>query len=157
MLAHAAFALAEAGDEILLVDADFARGGLSKGLGNAHSPGLAEIVSQRREWREMLVATATEHLYLLPAGQLGLANPAAAADELAKLLEQAERQFRIVLVDGGATGDLISQALARLCDATYFVIRLGSTDAPEAQSALERYRSLGARVLGCVATNVPAK
>jgi Mrp family chromosome partitioning ATPase len=154
MLAHVAAALAEAQDDVLLVDADFARSGLSKGLGCGQAMGLAEVVSQRHDWRELLVATASEHLYLLPAGQLGLSNPAAAADELAKLLEQAERQFHSVLVDGGAAGDLISQALARLCDATYFVIRLGSTDAPEAQSALERYRSLGARVLGCVATNV---
>lgn len=157
MLAHVAAALAEAREDVLLVDADFARGGLSKSLGCGQVPGLAEVVSQQRDWRELLVATASEHLYLLPAGQLGLANPALAADELARMLEQSERQFRAVLVDGGATGDLISQALARLCDATYFVIRLGSTDAPEAQSALERYRSLGARVLGCVATNVPAR
>ena len=154
LLIHTAMALAEAGEPILLIDADVARGKLSRALGSEKLPGLAEVVSQRRQWQELLQGTATERLFLLPAGQLGLANPAAAADETAKLLEQAEREFGIVLIDGGGAGDLLALTLGRLCDATYFVVRLGATDAIEAREALRRYRSLGARVLGCIATNV---
>lgn len=154
LLLHAAMAHAEAGESVLLLDADLGRGRLSQALLSSNPPGLAEVLSHRRDWRDFLQGTHTPQLFLLPAGQLGLADPSTAADELAKVLEQVEREFRVVLVDGGRAGDLLALTLGRLCDATYFVIRLGSTDSLEAQETLRRYRSLGARVLGCVATNV---
>ena len=37
-------------------------------------------------------------------------------------------------------------------DATYFVVRLGATEARAAQGALKAFRGSGARVMGCVAT-----
>jgi Mrp family chromosome partitioning ATPase len=62
-----------------------------------------------------------------------------------------ESEFPLVLFDGGQSNGPLLLPLARACDATYFVIRLGTTDAKEAQLALKNYRSAGARVMGCVA------
>ena len=43
-------------------------------------------------------------------------------------------------------------ALARLADATYFVVQLGAVETSEAQAALRDFRAASARVLGCIAT-----
>jgi len=57
-----------------------------------------------------------------------------------------------VLIDGGRTPDRGVSALAPLADATYFVVQLGAVETFAAQAALRELRSLGARVLGSIAT-----
>ncbi len=69
------------------------------------------------------------------------------------MLQTLESEYRLVLIDGGRTSELAAATLARLSDATYFVIRLGQTEASLAQAAVRDFRAAGARVLGCIATS----
>jgi Mrp family chromosome partitioning ATPase len=101
----------------------------------------------------LLRPTAFEFLSVLPFGQARLADPAAAANRFAAILQSLEESHRLVLIDGGRSSELAAATLARLADATYFVIRLGETEAAQAQAALRDFRAAGARVLGCIATS----
>jgi Mrp family chromosome partitioning ATPase len=150
MLAHVAALCAEQGTKVLLIDGDFARAGLTAGFEAGTLGGLQNALAAPRTWRDHVLPTSLANLSLLPAGR-GNLNIESAAATLTSFLPQLETEFPLVLIDGGQSNGPLLLPLARACDATYFVIRLGSTDAKEAQLALKNYRSAGARVMGCVA------
>ncbi len=145
--------LAEAGQPILVIDGDAARRSLTKQLDLGEGNGLAELARGQEPERDPICATALANLFILPMGQVRLPDPAAAANRLAALVQSLEGAFRLVIIDGGRTSNRAAAALARLCDATYFVVRLGETDARQAQIALRDFRAAGARLLGCIATS----
>ena len=150
MLAHVAALFAEQGEDVLLVDADFERAGLSAGIGAGTLGGLQNALVAPRTWRDHVISTSFKNLAFLPTGR-GNLNIATAADTLNSFIPKLEAEFPLVLIDGGQSNGSLLTPLARSCDATYFVIRLGATDAKEAQGALKTFRAAGARVMGCVA------
>ncbi len=150
MLAHVAALFAQEGERVLLVDADFERAGLTAGFGTGTVGGLHNALANPRTWQDHVVPTAFENLAFLPTGRGNLNGPTA-GDALSSLIPKLEAEFPLVLIDGGQSSGSLLMPLARSCDATYFVIRLGATDAKEAQAALKTFRGAGARVMGCVA------
>ena len=151
MLAHVAALFAEEGERVLLVDADFERTGLTAGFGAGTLGGLQNVLAAPRIWQDNLLKTSFDNLLFLPAGR-GNLNTATAGDALSSLIPKLEAEYPLVLIDGGQSSGTLLLPMARSCDATYFVIRLGATDAKEAQGALKSFRTAGARVMGCVAT-----
>jgi Mrp family chromosome partitioning ATPase len=152
-LLHAAALLAaEQPGRTLLIDADLARRPLSEGLEYGQEPGLAELLKSDDAPKSRCRPTAFEKLSLLPSGLLRHIDLSAAGPRLEDVLKQLAAEFSLVLIDGGRSADLAASALARLSDATYFVVQLGAVEACEAQAALRDFRAAGARVLGCVAT-----
>jgi len=152
-LLYAAALLAERpGEQVLLVDADLARRALTDGLEQGQMPGLAELLRGDGAVRERCQIAALPGLSLLPAGLLRHVDLSAAGSRLEAVLRQAAENHSLVLIDGGRSGDLAATALARLADATYFVVQLGAVETSEAQAALRDFRAASARVLGCIAT-----
>ena len=94
--------------------------------------------------------TSFPNVAFLPTGR-GNVKIAGAEETLASLIPRFEAEFPLVLIDGGQASGPLLTPLARSCEATYFVIRLGATDAKEAQRTLTNFRAAGARVMGCVA------
>lgn len=140
--------------EVLLIDGSLDCALLSAGMSSLDRPGLAQVATGAKTWHSLIQPTAWQNLFLLPAGQIvgEMPDPTAA---WTNMLSQAERRFRLVLVDGGAATDPSCKALGRLCDATYLVIRLGMTEARQARQAMQQLRAGGARVIGSIATSVP--
>jgi Mrp family chromosome partitioning ATPase len=153
VILHAAAILAQRGQPIAVVDADAAHRSLTCQLDFPDGKGLAELVQNDRNPAVLLRPTTFDLLSVLPFGQARLGDPAAAANRLAAILQTLEADHRLVLIDGGRSSELAAATLARLADATYFVVRLGETEAAQAQSALRDFRAAGARVLGCIATS----
>ena len=150
---HVSAVLAERGQPILMIDADAARRNLSEQLELAEQAGLAEAVHASRDPLLLVEPTAFDELSLLPIGARGAGEPASSANRLAGVVQSLESRFRLVLIDGGRADDAGAATLARLSDATYFVIRLGETGAAAAGAAVSEFRAAGARVLGCIATS----
>jgi Mrp family chromosome partitioning ATPase len=144
--------LAEAGEPILIIDGDTASHVLTRELDLARGWGLAELALGEEPAEDPIRALTLDHLSLLPMGQASLSDPGAAGNRVSSLIQSLEGSFRLVLIDGGRAGPG-SAALARMCDAAYFVVRLGQTEASDAQQALQEFRESGARVLGCIATS----
>jgi hypothetical protein len=150
MLAHVAALLAQQGERVLLVDADFERAGLTENFGAGKQAGLADALTVTRNWQDHLVATSFDNLTLLPVGD-SKSLAAINAKSLAAFVSKLEAEYPLILIDGGPSSSSLILPLAQAATATYFVIRLGATDAREAQGALKTFRSAGARVMGCVA------
>jgi len=152
-LLYAAAILAEKyGERVLIIDADLARHSLTDGLEQGQSTGLAELLKGSQLVRERCQPMALPGLSLLPAGLLRDFDLPSAGPRLEEVLRQVAEDFSLVLLDGGRSGDLSAVALARLADATYFVVQLGAVETSEAQAALRDFRAASARVLGCIAT-----
>jgi Mrp family chromosome partitioning ATPase len=153
---HVASLLAEEGGRILLIDGDPARRLLSTDLDYLQAPGLSNVSRDSAALSDLVQPTAQAGLSFLPCGTQRFADLEASADLLARSVGQLGAQFDLVLVAGGRTGDSGLAALARLCDATYVVVQLGTVEATQAQHALRDLRAGGARVLGCIATGAGA-
>jgi Mrp family chromosome partitioning ATPase len=152
-LLYAATSLAgKSSGEVLLVDADLARRQLSEALGAGQEPGLAELLRGGDSPRERRRPTVVAGLSFLPAGLLRHTDLSAAGPKLEDVLRKLAADFSLVLLDAGRSGDLAATTLARLADAAYFVVQLGTVETCEAQAALRDFRAAGARVLGCIAT-----
>ncbi|MEX2025721.1 MAG: hypothetical protein WEH44_00445, partial [Pirellulaceae bacterium] len=152
LLAHLGTLMAEDDAEVLLVDADFTRARLSVGLGALKETGLRELMEHAGRGDELILPTLLPNVSLLPAGRKALSDSLGVVDHLAQLLALLEERFALIVIDGGIHTHALAPSLARLCDATYFVVRLGATDARTAATALKVFRGCGARVMGCVAT-----
>ena len=149
---HVAALIAEEGGNILLIDADLARRQLSTDLDDLQELGLTDLTREGIISAELLQPTGFEGLSFLPAGTQRFADLENAADRLARSVGQLAGQFDLVLVDAGRVGEPSTATLARLSDATYVVVQLGTVEASQAQQGLRELRAAGARVLGCIAT-----
>lgn len=149
---HVAAVLAEDGREVLLIDADLASHRLSAALDLSDSRGLAEILLEELPPHSLIQTTAIEGVSILLGGKRSLSLDGR-ANRLSSLIDDLESKSRLILIDGGRSSDPAALAVARLAGGAYFVVRLGATDAAEAQAALRQFRQSPARVLGCIATS----
>jgi Mrp family chromosome partitioning ATPase len=153
---HVAALLADEGGKVLLADGELARRQLSADLDDLQERGLSDLTRENESPGDLLQPTAFSGLAFLPAGSERFADMETSANVLARSLGQLAAQFDLTLIGGGRCGEAGVAALARICDATYVVVQLGTVEAMQAQQALRDLRATGARVLGCIATGGPA-
>lgn len=153
-LLHIAALLAEEGGRVLLVDGDLAQRSLTLELESVQQAGLSDLISANAPTaNDLIQPTAFQRLAFLPAGTQRQAALSSAGDRLTRILGGLTGSYDLLLIDGGRSRDGAANVLARLADATYVVVQLGTVEANAAQAALRDLRSAGARVLGCVATS----
>lgn len=154
-VANLALCLAECEDlNVCLVDADLRAAGLSELFGVDDSPGLSDVLLQRKEPQRVLRPTARHNLSLLPAGTPGEGlSEALASSHLPELIGWLKRKHQYVLIDS-APVLLFSDAgeLGKVVDGVVLAVAIGSTLKSEADRALVQLRSAGAQVLGTFVT-----
>lgn len=139
---------AAAGFRTLVVDGDFERRGVTRGMGCETTPGLREA-TQKGTLRGHVRGTR-EGLWILPAGvddHSKYAIPPTAVDHL---LGEARCHFEVILVDTGAVfGSVETSVLAPLSDGVVFVLARGQREALVEQS-LQHLASLGSKLCAVV-------
>lgn len=164
--ANLAAAIALGGDSALLLDANLRRPRLHELFGLPNEHGLAEWLGLPDTGAPLpLVSTGVSGLRLMTAGHMpqGASTGAVPADLLSsdrfsRLISQLRDQAGFVVVDAPALpefGDAL--AIAPRVDAVLLLVRSGKTKRPDAQRAREALDRVGARVLGAVLTDVPAR
>jgi Mrp family chromosome partitioning ATPase len=149
---HLAAALANEG-RTLVVEGDLSRRVLADELGLADARGLGDALRGECALTDAVVPTTLDGVSILPAGRSGLILTSTVAQKLPEMFDLLAADYKYLLIDGGRTDDPGAALLARAADAAYFVVRLGATDAGQAQAALRSFRAASARVLGCIATS----
>ena len=94
--------LAERGtNSILLVDAHFREPRLHKLLGQANSPGLAEVVLNEKSWQEAIQSCKGLNLHFLPTGEF-LDHPLSIfhSPRFSSMLEELKEHFDCIIFDG---------------------------------------------------------
>jgi Mrp family chromosome partitioning ATPase len=156
--AHLGAALAaQRGGGVLLIDANSATRALSLGFGLNGRAGFTELLTDVCEGEPNAVyRSAVPDVSVLPAGRNVVLGAADLDARVSVLIRELGRQQRWILVHAGAAESSLTQAFCRFCDGVYLLVRLGQTTPEEAQRTLESLQNAGGRILGCIATNVPA-
>jgi len=147
--------LALSGSEVVLVDCDLRRRGMSKTLGQA-KVGLVEVIEGKATLEQALVRDADSGAWILPAAA---ATPPHydlfSRPEADRLFRDLAGRFDQVVLDlPPVLGVADARILAAMADRVLYLVRWNKTPARTAQSGLEVLRECGANVVGAVLTQV---
>jgi len=159
--ANLAITMALSGARTLLIDCDLRRGGLREAFGISSKIGFSEVLKQEINWREVVVPTAYETLFVLPRGKtLSQPSEQLLRDSTEALLKELYQHYDYVIIDSSpvlAADDTTS--IAPKIDATIFVVRLSYTSARLTKKALEllygRQVNIPGVILNFVDTSLP--
>ncbi|MFH0877320.1 MAG: CpsD/CapB family tyrosine-protein kinase [Candidatus Omnitrophota bacterium] len=141
---------------ILLVDGDLRRGTLTKNLGFNPEKGLADVLNNGTSVEDVLLGIDIENLHILPAGHRPH-NPAEllGSQKMKALLSELKQKYDYVFFD---TPPIIPVTDAGLlgaqCDGVLMVLQAGRTQHGAVIHAQDRLKSVRAKVLGYVMTNI---
>lgn len=152
-----AAALAQAGDNVLLVDGDVRDASLSAVYGMAGRPGLADLLTGTSSLTEVARGSAVPRLALVPAGQSrGNSAELLEPDELSRVFASLLATADVVVVDSGpvlAVSDPI--ALASVSDVVVIVADVRRTTRADVRAVAREISPSGNRHVVGVLNNVP--
>jgi capsular exopolysaccharide synthesis family protein len=156
MIANLAVSIAQSGKRVILIDADCRRPRQHKIFGVAAEAGLAAVIADRVEAKDVIQPTAVLGLSLLPCGPVP-PNPAEllTSPRFKELLDAIREDYDFVLVD---TPPLLAVtdpcAVAPRVDGIFLVVRLTRQGRPQAERARAILGTLAVNVLGVVVNGV---
>ena len=139
--------------KILLVDGDVDNRRLTSAGGMIESNGLAECIKRGQRWEEKIIAHNHSSFGFMPAGKCDIAGRNI-KQQLIKSVAEMKRDFQFVCVSAGSAHSAHAKLWYDCCDGSYLVVSLKSTNKTVAQSSVNELRAGGARLLGCVVTDV---
>ena len=143
--ANLATALAHAGDNVILVDADLQHPSLSKVFGTGDRPGLSDLLAGRASLEEVAVATDVPGLRLVTAGEVpGRPTDMLEVSRLTRSFARMKAVADVIVVDSAPVLE-VSDALtlARVSDLVVMVADLRRTRRGDASSAAQQIRAVG--------------
>ena len=148
--------LAQAGQRVLLVDADLRRGEVHKFFGLEGGRGLADVLAGTAKPESVIQRTGLPNLDMVATGPFP-SNPAELMlrTEFNSFVEYARRAYDRIVFDCPPVM-AVSEAgiLASLVDGVVMVVWAGQTSRKLAQLSLQVLRQRGANMLGCVLNNL---
>lgn len=147
-----AVCMAQRGDRVLIIDANFRNPIINKIFNVQTSPGLSNVLGQQLEIREAIYNTEVEGLDILPSGQR-LYNSTELLDSqvMEDVMAFASEQYDMVLLDcPPVLGVSDTNALVSKCDGVLLLLKSGKT---HKELALEAKRALlfaKANILGVI-------
>lgn len=144
----------QAGQKVLLADADLRFSRLHHTLGAQDEPGLSDYLKGDADLAEVLQVSKDGGLSFIPGGTQ-VANPSELlhGERMKALLESMARMFDWVILDSPpAIAVHDASILADMCDGVLFVVRAGATDFTLAQKAAAEFPD--EKLLGVVLNRV---
>jgi capsular exopolysaccharide synthesis family protein len=151
-----AIVFAEAGQRVLVVDADLRRPKLAEYLGIEGAAGLTNLLAGQAQSDDVIQRWGPR-LWALPSGSLP-PNPSEllASQHMADLLKAFRERFDIVVID---TPPLLAvtdgAVLAARGDGALLVARAGKTSSSQITAAVRALDAVNARLFGCAFNMVP--
>lgn len=147
-----AISMAQRGERVLLIDANFRNPMLHKVFNTQISPGLSNVLSNQLIVADAIQETEIEGLDLLTSG-LSQANSADMLDShsMKELMEAAsDRYDRIVLDCPPVLSGPDANALVNKCDGVVLLLRCGKTTHSKALEAKQSLSFAGANIIGAI-------
>ncbi|HYW34211.1 MAG TPA: polysaccharide biosynthesis tyrosine autokinase, partial [Balneolaceae bacterium] len=150
--ANLGIVLAEAGHEVLVVDANFRRPHLHNIFGASETGGITKVLSVDLKLHDAIKSTPAPNLSLLPAGQPpGNVAATARSQSFLDLLRELEDHFDFVLIDTAPYGDVTDAApVLKQADGAVVIAKFGQTKEKEVSEIVDEIHQLNATVLGTV-------
>ena len=149
---HLATSLARSGHKTLLVDADMRRPTVHRVFELPNEPGLCELLRSESELPDVVIPTAQDGLYLVPAGQLTHeALRELAQDGLGKIVKRMRDEYDFVIFDSSPILPVTdSLMLSKHIDGSIVSIRRDVSQYPKVASACQRLAAMGVPIWGAV-------
>jgi non-specific protein-tyrosine kinase len=148
-----AAAFAQAGQRVILVDADLHRPTLHSRLGLPNEAGLTDILDGKAKWCE--VAIDCNGVRIITGGDvLQRSDLLFESAIMVQLLDELQHNADIVVIDGPPLFVVDSQILASKVNGILLVIRQGNTIAQVARAMLDQLRQKESNVIGVVLNRV---
>jgi capsular exopolysaccharide synthesis family protein len=153
-----AMLFAEAGQRVLIIDADLRRPRIADYLGLEGGVGLTTVLVGKASVDDVLQRYGTD-LWVLPSGFLP-PNPSEllGSRHMAELLEALREEFDMVIVDCPPLLPVTDAAVvAARADGALLLSRAGKTTSAQVTAAVQALQSVDARLLGCLLNMVATK
>ncbi|WP_169086919.1 CpsD/CapB family tyrosine-protein kinase [Paenibacillus sp. PL91] len=147
-----AVCMAQRGDRVLIIDANFRNPIINKIFQVQTSPGLSNVLGQQLEIREAIYNTEVEGLDILPSGQR-LYNSTELLDSqlMIDVMQYASEQYDMVLLDcPPVLGVPDTNALVGKCDGVLLLLQSGKTQQEQAIEAKRALMFAKANILGVI-------
>lgn len=155
-LVNLAISIAEAGDKVLLIDADLRRPALSRLLVEKATPGLSGILAEMEDWDEAIRKDIYPNLDILFSGETP-PNPSEllGSEKMEELIEAMAQRYDYILVDTPPV-NVVSDAciVANLLDGVLMLVRKDRSRKDDIKRAVDSLRLTGAKPLGFVLNGV---
>lgn len=158
LVVNLALALADAGHQVAVVEADLRRPKVTRYLGLVGGVGLTNILAGAAELDDV-AQTYRDNLTVIAAGP-NPPNPGEmlASSHMRELIDKLRGQYDYVLIDAPPLLPVAdSSGLAVATDGVLLSIRYGSTRKDQLQQAVTTLERVGARPLGIVLNIVPPR
>ncbi|OGP57654.1 MAG: hypothetical protein A2V67_18255 [Deltaproteobacteria bacterium RBG_13_61_14] len=151
-----ALSMVQAGERVLLLDADLRKPRLHKIFGLANTVGLSRLIVEDLPLEQAVQRAEEYELDVIPCGPVP-GNPAELLGSAAatRLLKELGRRYDRVVIDSAPLFNLTdSVVLSRSVDATLLVVWVGRTRPATVLRASEPIRQVGSNLIGCVLNHV---
>ena len=152
-----AYALAEAGEKVLLLEADLRKPTVAKKLGITRSLGLTNILVSRVEIEEAVQKSEiSPYLDVITSGNIP-PNPSEllSSNRMTQILQELRKKYAYIVVDLPPV-TVVSDALAvsKNLDGIALVVRAGVSDKKLLDEAMRQLKLVNVRILGFVYQDV---
>jgi succinoglycan biosynthesis transport protein ExoP len=151
-----AVALAQAGQRVLLIDADMRRPRVHEIFGGEQEPGLSNVLAGNAKTSEAVRKSKTSGLWLMPAGHIP-PNPAEllGSRRYSDFIASLSAHFDWVLLDTPPVMVVAdSSIVANQSTGVVFVVRADHTSRHAVRAAVEQLESANAHLIGSVLNSV---
>ncbi|WP_018993705.1 polysaccharide biosynthesis tyrosine autokinase [Thioalkalivibrio sp. ALgr1] len=150
---------AQAGQRVLIIDADLRKGHVHHAFGQRSDGGLSEFLAGQESLEGVLRRTDIQGLDYIARGSAP-PNPSELlmSDRFSRMLEQLSRDYDLVLIDTPPILAVTDAAVvARQCSTTLMVVRFQLNPLREIESARRRLDAAGIDVRGCILNSIEYK
>ncbi len=148
---NTAYALAEAGCRVLLLEGDLRRPSIASKLGIERVPGLTNVLVSKMDYQEVVQqCVLAPKLDILTSGDIP-PNPSEllTSGRMEKLMEQLRSQYDYIIVDlPPVTAVSDALAISKLLDGVIMVVRDSVSDQHMLAEAMRQLELVNAHVLG---------
>lgn len=156
-----AVTFAQAGNKVILIDADMRKGRQYTIFGALPSPGLSNCLAKMNEedieLSKYIQDTEVENLVLMPAGNIP-PNPSEllTSKQMAELLEKLKEDYDLVIIDGTPC-ELVTDSviLSREADLTLIVTAYKQTKKDNLEKVIKNIQNVGGKLAGVVINKMP--
>ena len=150
---------ARLGRSVLLIDADLRKPSVHALL-DIERPrvGIAEVILGHESFDTAKIETIRENLTILPVAGIP-PNPVdlVSSRNFVDFIEARRAEYSLVIIDSSPMLGLADAAeIAKIADATIFVIEANNTTIAQARTSINRLRAVGANLLGGILTKYRA-
>ncbi len=137
--------------KVLLVDSNL-NGDLTRFRNLVSNRGVGDIVNDGEDWRE-LVEDEAAGIDFMPSGNCSFKRWGA-AQRLRSAVAEMRQNYQFICVSAGDAHENVAKAWSSVCDGSYLLVSLKNSNETIAESAVAELQTSGARLLGCVVTDL---